>query len=156
MVFGTLDDTPLMAQRNAVERRYDLPAVKQRLHQASFWQTVILAYGGKCAISGIPEPLLLDAAHIIEDRNEQLGQPVFTNGPPLSKLHHAALDARLIGIDPDYRLHVSSRLLIQHDDPMMDALQRLDGAMLHRLGRQTDWSDRERLAIRFAHFKAAA
>lgn len=156
VVFGTPDDTTLMAPQNAVERRYALRAVKQRLHQASFREAVILAYGGRCAISGIPEPLLLDAAHIIEDRNEQLGQPVVTNGLPLSKLHHAAFDAHLIGIDPDYRLHVSQRLLIQHDGPMMDTLKRLDGAMLHRPHRQKDWPVRERLAIRFAHFKAAA
>ena len=32
------------------------------------------------------------------------------NGLPLSKIHHAAFDAHLIGIDPDYRLHVSDRL----------------------------------------------
>jgi putative restriction endonuclease len=32
---------------------------------------------------------------------------VVPNGLPLSKIHHAAFDAHLIGIDPDYRLHVS-------------------------------------------------
>ena len=59
---------------------------------------------------------MLDAAHIIPDANEQLGQPVVPNGLPLSKIHHAAFDAYLIGIDPDYRVHVSDRLLEQHDD----------------------------------------
>jgi hypothetical protein len=38
-----------------------------------------------------------------------LGQPVVPNGIPLSKIHHAAFDVHLIGIDPDYRLHVSKR-----------------------------------------------
>ena len=32
----------------------------------------------------------------------QLGQPVVSNGLPLTKIHHAAFDAHLIGIDPDY------------------------------------------------------
>jgi hypothetical protein len=41
----------------------------------------------------------------------RLGQPVVPNGIPLSKIHHAAFDSHLIGIDPDYRLHVSNRLL---------------------------------------------
>jgi hypothetical protein len=27
------------------------------------------------------------------------------------KIHHAAFDAHLIGVDPDYRIHVSDRLL---------------------------------------------
>jgi len=48
------------------------------------------------------EPRLLDAAHIVMDADEQLGQPVVSNGLPLTKIHHAAVDAHLIGIDPDY------------------------------------------------------
>ena len=66
--------------------------------------------------------MLLDAAHIVEDKDERLGQPIVPNGIPLSKIHHAAFDAYLIGIDPDYRLHVSGRLLGQHDGPMLEAL----------------------------------
>ena len=31
------------------------------------------------------------------------GHAMVTNGIPLSKIHHAAFDAHLIGIDPDYR-----------------------------------------------------
>ena len=45
------------------------------------------------------------------------------NGIPLSKIHHAAFDAHLIGIDPDYRLHVSERLLAQNDGPMLEAIK---------------------------------
>jgi predicted restriction endonuclease len=67
---------------------------------------------------------LLDAAHIVSDKDERLGQPVVPNGIPLSKIHHAAFDANLIGIDPDYRLHVSARLLGQNDGPMLEALKR--------------------------------
>jgi hypothetical protein len=32
---------------------------------------------------------LLDAAHIV-DADEQLGQPIVSNGLPLTKIHHAA------------------------------------------------------------------
>src|SRR6186997_2322457 len=60
-------------------------------------------------------------------KDEKLGQPVIPNGIPLSKIHHAAFDAHLIGIDPDFRLHVSHRLLAQNDGPMLEALKRLDG-----------------------------
>ena len=67
--------------------------------------------------------MLLDAAHIVEDRHELLGQPLVRNGIPLSKIHHAAFDAHLIGIDPDYRLHVSERLLAQKDGPMLEAIK---------------------------------
>jgi len=156
VIFGAPDETILAPPQNSLERRYALRAVKQRLHQAFFREAVIAAYGGRCAVSRIPEPLLLDAAHIIEDKNERLGQPIVTNGIPLSKLHHAAFDTHLIGIDPDYRLHVSDRLLGQHDGPMLDALKVLNGATLYVPDRPKDRPDRERLAVRFARFKAAA
>jgi putative restriction endonuclease len=76
--------------------------------------------GGRCAISHLPEPRLLDAAHIIVDADEQLGQPIVSNGLPLTKLHHAAFDPRLIGVDPDYRIHVCDRLLEIHDGPFLE------------------------------------
>ena len=133
-----------------------LRVVKQRLHQASFREAVIMAYNGRCALSGLPEPLLLDAAHIVTDANDRLGQPVVPNGLPLSKIHHAAFDAHLIGIDPDYRLHVSERLLGQHDRPMLKALTRLDGGTIHLPSRAKDRPDRDRLAVRFERFKGAA
>lgn len=74
----------------------------------------------------------------------------------LSKIHHAAFDAHLIGIDPDYRLHVSERLLMQRDGPMLEALKRLDGEAIHLPKRDKDRPDRDRLALRFERFKAAA
>lgn len=140
---------------NAPERRYALRAVKRRLHQASFREAVITAYNGRCALSGLPEPLLLDAAHIVADKDEQFGQPVVPNGIPLSKIHHAAFDAHLIGIDPDFRLHVSERLLVQKDGPMLEALKRLNGAAICLPSRHRDRPDRDRLAQRFERFKSA-
>ena len=156
VAFGVPDQESLAPPANALERRYALRAVKQRLHQASFREAVITAYGGRCALSGLPESLLLDAAHIVADKDQRFGQPIVPNGIPLSKIHHAAFDAHLIGIDPDYRLHVSERLLIQHDGPMLEALKRLNGEMIHVPTRVKDYPDRDRLALRFERFKAAA
>jgi len=156
VAFGVPDREVLEPPENAIERRYALRAVKQRLHQASFREAVITAYSGRCALSGLPEPLLLDAAHIVADKDERFGQPIVPNGIPLSKIHHAAFDAHLIGIDPDYRLHVSERLLAQNDGPMLEALKRLDGGTLHLPNRTKDLPDRERLAFRFERFRAAA
>jgi putative restriction endonuclease len=156
VAFGIFDQQTLVPPANALERRYALRAVKQRLHQASFREAVITAYNGRCALSGLPEPLLIDAAHIMSDKDELLGQPVVPNGIPLSKIHHAAFDAHLIGIDPDYRLHVSDRLLGQNDGPMLESMKRLDGGILHLPSRLKDRPDRERLAMRFERFKAIA
>jgi putative restriction endonuclease len=156
VAFGLPDQSAVAPPENALERRYALRTVQQRMHQASFREAVIAAYSGRCALSGLPEPLLLDAAHIIADKDEQLGQPVVPDGIPLSKIHHAAFDAHLIGIDPDYGLHVSGRLLAQNDGPMLDALKRLDGGTIHLPARLKDRPDRNRLAERFERFKLAA
>jgi len=156
VAFGVPDQKTLEPPENALERRYALRAVKQRLHQASFREAVITAYNGRCALSRLPEPLLLNAAHIVADKDERFGQPVVPNGIPLSKIHHAAFDAHLIGIDPNYRLHVSERLIVQNDGPMLEALKRLHGATIHLPNRAKDLPDRDRLALRFERFMAAA
>jgi putative restriction endonuclease len=95
------------------------------------------------------------AAHIVADNDERFGQPVVPNDIPLSKIHHAAFDAHLIGIDADYRVHVSERLLGQNDGPMLEALKRLHGGTIHRPNRAKDLPDRDRLALRFERFMAA-
>jgi len=154
VVFGMPDQAYMAPPENAIERRYALREVQQRLHQDSFREAVLSAYGGRCAITRLPEPRLLDAAHIIGDSDPDFGQPVVSNGIPLSKLHHAAFDAHLIGIDPDYRLHVSDHLLFQNDGPMLDALKQLNGNLIHLPKRRRDYPDRDRLAQRFEHFKA--
>ena len=124
---GELQPDP---QETALERRYALRQVKARLHQTMFRAAVIAAYRGRCALSGLPETRLLDAAHIVADGDELFGQPVITNGLPLSKLHHAAFDAHLIGVNPDYRIVVSKQLLGMHDGPTLHALKTLDGRQL--------------------------
>ena len=140
--------------RSTVERRYALRQVQQRLHQATFREAVITAYRGRCALSGLREPVLLDAAHIIEDKNERLGQPVVQNGIPLAKTHHAAFDAHLVGIDADFRIHVSGRILKQKDGPTLEALKRLNESRIILPSRGVDRPDRDRLAQRFEQFKA--
>lgn len=92
----------------------------------------------------------------MSDKDELLGQPVVTNGIPLSKIHHAAFDSHLIGIDPDYGLHVSERLLGRKDGPLLEALKRLNGGTIHLPSRLKDRPDRDRLAIRFERFKTVA
>lgn len=144
-----------VAPETVAERRYALREVQQRLHQSSFREVVIAAYNGRCALSGLPETLLLDAAHIISDRNEELGQPIVQNGIPLSKIHHAAFDSHLIGVDADYKLHVSRRLLGQNDGPMLEALKALHGRGLQLPLRKKDYPDPDRLAVRFKSFSEA-
>jgi putative restriction endonuclease len=156
VAFGMAEQSDTQLLDSVAERRYALREVKQRLHQASFREAVISAYNGRCALSGLPEQLLLDAAHIIADKDERLGQPIVPNGIPLSKIHHAAFDAHLIGIDPDYRIHVSDRLLRRKDGPLLEALKGLDQGQIQLPARLKDRPDRDRLAARYEMFKEAA
>lgn len=138
----------------AAERRYGLRLVRQRLHQATFREAVLAAYGGRCAISGLPEPRLLDAAHIAPDRDAAFGQPIVSNGLPLSKVHHAAFDAHLIGIDPDFRVHVSPQLLAIDDGPMLEqGIKAMAGRTIRLPSRRADRPDRDRLSVRFIEFE---
>jgi putative restriction endonuclease len=139
---------------DAPERRYGLRLARQRLHQATFREAILSAYGNKCAITGLPEARLLDAAHIMPDRDVQLGQPIVQNGLPLSKIHHAAFDANLIGIDPDYRIHVSCALLSMNDGPMFEyGLKAMAGQPIKLPSRTQDYPDKDRLAERFSQFR---
>jgi putative restriction endonuclease len=88
--------------------------------------------------------------------NEELGQPVIPNGIPLSKFHHVGFNAHLIGIDTNYRLHVSGRLLRRTDGPILEELKRLNNETIHLPNRIKDRPDRDRLALRFERFKALA
>lgn len=156
LVFGNPDEALIAPPATLIERRYNLRLVKQRHHQSAFRDAVIHAYAGRCALSGLPERMLLDAAHIIPDRDATDGQPIISNGIPLSKIHHAAFDAHLIGIDPKYNVHVSGRLREQHDGPMLEALKSLHGGKLILPRRHEDWPDPQRLERRFELFRTVA
>lgn len=156
LTFGIGDSAGVRPPETDLERRYALRQVKRRLHQAQFRQAVLAAYDGRCALSRFPDSRLLNAAHIVEDRHEDLGQPIVPNGLPLSKIHHAAFDAHLIGIDADYRLHISEALLAQNDGPVLESIKALNGQLIHLPRRDKDRPDKDRLAQRFEVFRSVA
>jgi putative restriction endonuclease len=79
-----------------------------------------------------------------------------TNGLPLSKIHHAAFDANLIGIDPDYLIHISPLLLSMNDGPLFEhGIKAMNGEMIKLPKRPVDYPDKDRLTRRFAEYLAA-
>ncbi len=154
--FAVPNQHPVIVFPEAGERRYAMRIHKQRLHQASFRHVLIKAYSSQCAITRLAVPQLLDAAHIVPDTDEMLGQPIVSNGLLLSKTHHAAFDQNLIGIDADYCMHVSEQLLQQNDDPMLESLKQLNGNKIILPRRRENYPSRDRLAQRFDKFKSAA
>lgn len=129
--------------------------VRHRLHQRRFRYLVLNAYSNQCAMCRLRQPPLLDAAHILEDRDER-GLPEVPNGLALCRIHHAAYDENILGIDPDYRIHLRADVLTEVDGPMLRyGLQELHGERILVPRRDRDRPNPEYLAERFERFRAA-
>lgn len=136
-------------------RRYVWGQVRQRLHQGAFRDLVITAYRERCTVCRLAHPELLDAAHIIPDADEK-GVPVVPNGLSLCKIHHAAYDNDILGIDADHVVHISRRVLAEKDGPMLKhGLQELEGSRIIPPTRTADRPDRDRLKQRFERWRLA-
>lgn len=137
------------------ERSYAERVVRQRLHQPEFRGRVLRAYETRCAVCALRHGRLLDAAHIVGDRDEG-GEPVVVNGLSMCKIHHAAYDSNLLGVSPDYVVHINRELLEEHDGPMLrHGLQEMNGRPLTVPERRSQQPDRDRLAVRYDSFREA-
>ena len=137
-------------------RRYATREALVRLHQQQFRALVLRAYNGRCAVCALREADLLQAAHILEDRDPR-GVAAVVNGIALCAMHHLAYDRNLMGIDPRGGVHISERLLSEHDGPMLrSGLQGFHGTAILQPRRHTERPDPDRLELRFERFLAAA
>jgi len=136
-----------------IRRRYVTRQVAQRLHQVAFRQRVLRAYREHCAICHLRHEELLEAAHILPDGHPR-GQPVVSNGLALCKLHHAAFDADILGIRPDYRVELRLDILEEADGPMLrHGLQGFQDTMIWTPRSARDKPRPEFLEERYAIFK---
>lgn len=136
-------------------REYATRAVMQRLHQQHFRRIVLRAYRDQCAICRLGHVELLDAAHILPDRDPR-GEPAITNGLGLCKIHHSAYDAHILGIDPDAKVHIRTDILEEIDGPMLrHGLQGVHHQQLVLPRRAEHHPNRDFLAERFDRFRAA-
>ncbi len=99
-------------------RRYITRETRQRLHQPVFRATVLRAYKVRCAVCSLRHSELLDAAHIVPDRDEA-GIASVRNGLAMCKIHHAAYDNQILGVRPDLVVEIRSDLLDEIDGPML-------------------------------------
>jgi putative restriction endonuclease len=150
-----MDEPEPVPLEDPIERRYAVRETRVRLHQARFRGRVVPAYDSRCAICSLRELRLLDAAHIVADI-EFGGAATIRNGLSLCAIHHRAFDQDLVGISPDYVVHVSGRLLDDDDGPMLDLLKGFHRQPLHLPVRKIDLPDQERLDARFDRFLALA
>jgi putative restriction endonuclease len=136
-------------------KAYVTREVKQRLHQQRFRYMVLDAYRGQCAMCQLRHVELLDAAHILPDRDER-GNPEVPNGVSLCNIHHRAYDVNILGVDADYRIHIRDDVLREIDGPMLrHGLQELDGQRITVPRSSPLRPRRDYLAERFDRFRAA-
>lgn len=106
-----------------------------RAHRRVFRERVLAAYRRRCAMCSLAHVELLDAARIVPAADT--GEPRVSNGIALCKLHHAAFDRHLLGINPgrdagrEYRIEVRRDLLAERDGPMLrHGLQEMHGGVI--------------------------
>ena len=139
-----------------IVKRYNERIVKARYHQPLFRARVIHAYEERCAVCRLPFTELLEAAHIRPD--SQGGSTKISNGMSLCKIHHGAYDSEIIGISPDYKIHVRESVLATFDGPTLQhSIKEMNGEKLRQIpAERTSKPDRELLAERFEKFKKAS
>jgi putative restriction endonuclease len=140
-------------------KAYATRTVKQRLHQHRFRELVLGAYQQKCTVCtlGTNNRLLrlLDAAHILPDHDHR-GLPEVSNGLALCKIHHSAYDLNILGIAPDYRVHIREDILAEVDGPMLQhGIKEMQDRKIRVPRTENNKPNREFLAERYEGFRAA-
>ena len=89
--------------------------VKTRINQNIFRTMVLATYDNSCCITGINNPELLIASHIVPWSKDEKNRLNPTNGLCLNALHDRAFDKGLITISAkDYTIRISSKLKIKN------------------------------------------
>lgn len=119
--FETETATPTATEREA--------RVKVRISQVRFRRWVLASYGGRCCVTGLQEPRLLIASHIVPWSESPANRMNPRNGLCLSPLYDRAFDQGLIAITPgSLKIRVSQQLRDAVADVyVQQALVALDG-----------------------------
>jgi putative restriction endonuclease len=145
--------THQVAEVSDARHAYLTSTVKVRLYQRSFREKVLDAYKSQCAFCRLKHRELLDAAHIIPD-NLPEGKSTIDNGLSLCKLHHAAYDSFIIGVTPDYIIHVRADVLEEEDGPILrHGLQGLHKTKLVLPVLKKHYPNRDALDWRYGKFQ---
>jgi putative restriction endonuclease len=100
--------------------------VMPRIGQAFFREMILTAYAGRCALTGMDDPRLLTASHIVGWQEDQRLRLNPANGLCLNALHDRAFDRHLITFDEDYRMVIAA-------DVPQEARRQLEKVDNHRL-----------------------
>jgi len=100
---------------------------EQRIKQSFFRRAVLSSYQGHCCMSGLSEPKLLVASHIVPWRKDKGNRLNPRNGLCLSALHDKAFDLGFITLTDDMKILVSETLHRRDDNFINQVLLPLNG-----------------------------
>lgn len=103
---------------------------EQRIKQTFFRRAVLSSYRGRCCMSGLSEPRLLIASHIVPWSKDRANRLNPSNGLCLSAIHDRAFDKGLITLTDDLKIMVSLELKLKKEPFVMEVLLPLDGRMI--------------------------
>lgn len=116
---------------NLPEGKERFAIVKQRVNQSFFRSVVMCSYDFRCCVSGVGNPELLEACHIVDWSEDKNNRSNPENGLCLNSLFHKAYDNYLIGITPDYNIIISDEMIEKaEDDSFKDYLHGLQNKKL--------------------------
>ena len=88
----------------------------QRIKQHFFRRAVLSSYRGRCCMSGLSDPRLLIASHIVPWSRDRANRLNPSNGLCLSAIHDRAFDKGLISLTDDGRVMLSDEIRKRDDD----------------------------------------
>lgn len=88
---------------------------EQRVKQSFFRKAVLSSYRGRCCMSGLSEPRLLTASHIVPWSCDTANRLNPANGLSLCAVHDRAFDAGLITLNDDFCVVLSDDLKHKSD-----------------------------------------
>lgn len=103
---------------------------EQRIKQNFFRRAVLSSYRGRCCMSGLSEPRLLIASHIVPWSKDKVNRLNPSNGLCLSAIHDRAFDKGLITLTDDFKIVVSKELKRKKEPFITEVLLPLDGRMI--------------------------
>lgn len=104
--------------------------VEVRVGQQFFRSAVLANFERRCCVTGISEPSLLTASHIVPWSHDPKNRHNPANGLSLSATFDRAFDVGLMTIDSNLRVVLSSRLREHKNDRTREFFQSYDGAAI--------------------------
>ena len=91
--------------------------LRMRVNQWFFRKSILASYNSTCCITGLKQPELLIAGHIIPWSLDEKNRLNPRNGILVNALHDKAFETGLITIDPTLHVRVAKALFKQKSDP---------------------------------------